>query len=418
MCANVSYIFHRNTTHCANKLLCFTRTSPLIEQFPNEYFGPSSKVSLGTWMEHYVCHDLKYIAILKISSAHTQTYIEYNLIRFMQSNSKLLLVIVRIPEVTKRMVNHLRIMIEEAENAKTNNKKLVVLLLHFPSTSFFDPCYPSLYLKGWDHYYLDSIGHGTMNSQGQVTELLAVKQWFTTCCFHTSASDITKEQMCHTLEGVICEAMSIVSPKILIPTVGNGKFNKPMSPTERIESISIILNDLQFGTQLAEVFCSYWTPQVMKNLILRLTHFTHSNKSTLNLTDSIQSTFRSLFFDFLIYMLNQFNDDYSFDVLFECMETDKPTKVMTNLCRSLIAVLPKPDLSQLPILCKRYSQPHHPVTRIPNFPLFGLICSRMDDAISTCKKMDGGSDLEVTKDGCFDISRLCNSVLNLIKVSC
>ena len=23
---------------------------------------------------------------------------------------------------------------------------------------FYDPCYPSLFLCGWDHYYLDTIG--------------------------------------------------------------------------------------------------------------------------------------------------------------------------------------------------------------------------------------------------------------------
>ena len=36
-------------------------------------------------------------------------------------------------------------------------QKLYVLLLHFPAMMFYDPCYPSLFLYGWDHYYLDAI---------------------------------------------------------------------------------------------------------------------------------------------------------------------------------------------------------------------------------------------------------------------
>ena len=36
-------------------------------------------------------------------------------------------------------------------------QKLFVLLLHFPAMMFYDPCYPSLFLHGWDHYYLDAI---------------------------------------------------------------------------------------------------------------------------------------------------------------------------------------------------------------------------------------------------------------------
>ena len=36
-------------------------------------------------------------------------------------------------------------------------QKLFVLLLHFPAMMFYEPCYPSLFLPGWDHYYLDTI---------------------------------------------------------------------------------------------------------------------------------------------------------------------------------------------------------------------------------------------------------------------
>ncbi len=78
------------------------------------------------------------------------------------------------------MVNHLRVMIEEAEFQTTpTSKKLFVLLLHFPPAMFFDSCYPSLFLRGWNHYYLDSIGHCPSLHPGQ----LDIEEWLQRCCF-------------------------------------------------------------------------------------------------------------------------------------------------------------------------------------------------------------------------------------------
>ena len=372
--------------------------------------------------------------ILKISAAHSQTFVENHFTQFMESSARLMLVIVRMPEVSRKMVNHLRILIEEAENENMKKRKLFVVLLHFPSTSFFDPCYPSLYLQGWDHYYLDSIGHGTLNSQGSIVELLEVKEWFKTCCFQTDVSDSTKEQMCNTLVDMLNESLMIVAPKVLVPTKTFGGFNKPMSASERIQAIRILLIEMKIGSELAKTYCLYWTPQVMNALIGKLTNFTHSKKSTLNLTDSIQSTFRSRFFDFLVYMLNQFNDDYSLDILFENLKISEQQsfkesndRIMIDLCRSLITILPKPDLTQLPLLCNRYRQPLAPPSHIPKFPLFGTVCSMMEDAISTCRKAASGnaslapsllaSSITIHKDDKSDTNNLCKSVLELIKVS-
>ena len=79
------------------------------------------------------------------------------------------------------MVNHLRVMIEEAEaqSPPTSTSKLFVLLLHFPPAMFFDACYPTLFLRGWNHYYLDTIGHESVLHHGQ----LDIKEWFERCCF-------------------------------------------------------------------------------------------------------------------------------------------------------------------------------------------------------------------------------------------
>ena len=88
--------------------------------------------------------------------------------------------ILYIQETTSDVINHLRFMIEETEaQALSTHRKLFVLLLHFPPAMFFDSCYPSLFLRGWNHYYLDSIGHSPTLYPGTIN----IEEWFQRCCF-------------------------------------------------------------------------------------------------------------------------------------------------------------------------------------------------------------------------------------------
>ena len=102
----------------------------------------------------------------------------------MSETAKVLLFVANMAEVTLPMVNHLRVMIEEAENLHHNQLnpsalkiKRFVLLIHLPPSNFLYPCYPALYLRGWDHFYLDTIGH-QMESCA-----VNIQDWFNHCCF-------------------------------------------------------------------------------------------------------------------------------------------------------------------------------------------------------------------------------------------
>ena len=59
-----------------------------------------------------------------------------------------------------------------------NLQKLFVLLLHFPPTMFYEPCYPALFLYGWDHYYLDTISQSPgvgVTDQTESTSLVDIR---------------------------------------------------------------------------------------------------------------------------------------------------------------------------------------------------------------------------------------------------
>ena len=90
-----------------------------------------------------------------------------------------MLIVINMQYSTVEIVNHLRIMIEEAEaqfHSSEELNKLFVVLLHFPPEMFFNHCYPSLFLSGWDHYYLDTI------APPEEKGVIDICQWFSHCC--------------------------------------------------------------------------------------------------------------------------------------------------------------------------------------------------------------------------------------------
>ncbi len=75
--------------------------------------------------------------------------------------------------VSQRQLSMLRQMIDDLAAASTSrsNKKWV-LLLHFMPGAALNDCYPSLFLYGWNFWYLDSCTGGVMRN-----EMLQMGTW-------------------------------------------------------------------------------------------------------------------------------------------------------------------------------------------------------------------------------------------------
>ena len=132
--------------------------------------------------------DTHSLMVCKVSSLHSQSKFEKLLEDFIKSDCCLLFLTASMQDVTKKMVNHLRVIVEEAESQIKNTNKLFVLLLHFPPAMFFTPCYSSLFLQGWDHHYLDSITPETVTRGAEVRTVVDIEDWFQQCC-HTPSLD-------------------------------------------------------------------------------------------------------------------------------------------------------------------------------------------------------------------------------------
>ena len=286
-------------------------------------------------------------------------------------------------ETSRQVVNHLRIMIEEAELFSTQRAKLFVMLLHFPPAQFFDHCYPSLFLKGWDHCYLDTVAHSA--GQGVVD----IQDWLWRCCFPKETPK--NDSLVLALQEILPEAIPVLYSRVFFGSNEQGSFNRPMNGSQRSKALEELLFMKGMGQILCEKFCSYWKPAVMTEYLERAAMFTKDHESTLNITDSIQMVFKGLFFDFLVYMLSQINDGCNIDVLFnsDCKDSDSKdsdskdsdiTFAVHQLFVDILQAFSLPKLSQLQFLSN--SLPAPTPDHSPKFPFFKMVCEAVERIVN------------------------------------
>ena len=268
-------------------------------------------------------------------------------------------------------------MIEEAELFSTQQAKLFVMLLHFPPAQFFDHCYPSLFLKGWDHYYLDTLAHSADRG------VIDIQNWLWRCCFPKEASE--NDSLVVALKKILPEAIPVLYSRVFFGSNEQGSFNKPMNGSQRSKALKELLFTKRVGQILCKKFCSYWKPAVMTKYLERAAMFTKDHESTLNITDSIQIVFKGLFFDFLVYMLSQINDGCNIDVLFDsdCKDSDSKdpdiTLAVQGLFLDILQAFSLPKLSQLQFLSTSLLSPT--TVHSPKFPFFKMVCEAVEGIV-------------------------------------
>ena len=367
--------------YCPTKLLCYTRTSSLIGRLPLSHVGIGMEMTREA-IKDLVHDDVGAVVVHKLSNK-PQNSIRELLKTFVGSKYfQVLLLVANMAEVTVPMVNHLRIMIEEAENQIQNQSpplpKLFVLLLHFPQHNFLNPCYPTLYLHGWDHYYLDTIGQHHGNG------VIDVKDWFSHCFLpQDKDSDINEEDdsLVQTAKGLLKEAIPVISSRVPFSSYAGFPFNGQLNISQRDGLLRELLIKKEVGVVLCKHFRSYWKPSMMSRYLEQVANLAHQQQSSLNITDAIQAAFKVTFMDFMVIMVSRLNENCNIDSVF----VDGGSPVVDALFRDLLAVYPCPLLAQLRVLSNNLQAPCNP-GYIPVFPFFHMVMTHMDQLIEQCRR--------------------------------
>ena len=362
--------------------------SPQIEQLVFSYPTGTKEASFE-----------KRLSVLKITAISTQTSVLKRLQSFVQSEThEVMLIIINMQFSTVEIVNHLRIMIEEAEaqfGTIEDLNKLFVVLLHFPPEMFFNRCYPSLFLSGWDHYYLDTI------APPEEKGVIDICQWFSHCCGAVN-SKIPAEFLDKPLQELMDEAIPALAAQFSMSDIVPSDLEVIENKVDVLKTI--FQNDL--GKIVRERFISYWLKSVITEVSEQAANYPHMYESTLSITDAILTIVKSSFYDFLFYVLSILRKQSVFGLLSLYQHGQEDQEVI-QLAFDLFQSYPLPKT--LPHLKAASMSEIHAVhdedIQRCRYPFFSFISSLLENLLDQCKKEvnlmqknDTDSDEQVTEE--------------------
>lgn len=369
--------------------MCFTRSSTLVHILPAQFPPDQATLSTST-LTDLIFSDTHKLVMYNLSNLLLETVKEILREFITSSDAELCVLLIDIQEVSRRTINHIRIMIEEEELNNGHQCKLFVLLLHFPPAQLFQHCYPALFLKGWDHIYLDTIAHNTVKevmdmpdwfdeyteTENSVNGVVDVENWLCKCfCY----DEINSANPGTALYQLLPQAISVISAKVNFGKKTDGSFNSNMNAIDRSNSLKKLLFDKQLGRILCDKFSDYWKPKVMLEYMKRAAIFCKRRESTLSITDSIQTQVKALFMDFCVFMLTKSNEDCNLDILY----SKDSSATTSQLFCDIFKVFPVPrHLDFLSSSLSTQTPTRH--TNCPRFPFFTYIYTLMEKRVELC----------------------------------
>ena len=339
-------------------------------------------------IEHIQDHILQRtekLMINKLSYLPSQSSLQQLLKDFVSSEeAEVFLILADMNNISMKIINHTRVLIEEAEleeqKSMKHTPKLFVLLLHFPAL-FYKHCYPTLFLKGWDHMYLDTIAHYRSES------MIDIEDWFKNCwCSSTEKGRLNAEDNVEILDPlavathkILPLTIPILSARIQFGRKNDESFNSIMKAMQRSEALKKLMCDYGLGKVLCERFSSYWKPKVKLELLERAAIFSKQRQSTLNITESINTNLRTLFFDFCVYMITLANENYNLDILY----AEEVSSSVHHLFVNIFKIIKLPEMNKLSLLSKHFI-PMEPFHCHLNFPFFVFVCKKFEEQVQTC----------------------------------
>ena len=366
--------------------------SPKIEQL---VFSYSISATEGSFKNR--------LSVLKITATSTQTTVFRRLQSFVQSEThEVMLIVINMQYSTVEIVNHLRIMIEEAEaqfHSSEELNKLFVVLLHFPPEMFFNHCYPSLFLSGWDHYYLDTI------APPEEKGVIDICQWFSHCC-----GAVNRKNPAEFLDKPLQELMEEAIPAL----AAQFSMAEIMASDQLVVGNKVDMLKNVFQTKLGEIvrerFISYWLTSVITEVSEQAANYPHMYESTLSITDAILTIVKSSFYDFLFYVLSILRKECVLGPLSRYQQ-DQENQKLIQLSFDLFRSYPLPKtLSNLKAASISEIHTVHVedtgYLQRCRYPFFNFISSLLENLLDQCKKEvnlmqknDTDSDEQVTEEG-------------------
>ena len=370
---------------------------------PSSYPSEGIKEDTLALLESIVYDDLETLKMYKVTRDTSEREIERQVRMFMESTDHtIFLIIANMQEVTLKMINHLRILIEQKENESSKDEKLIVFLLQ--GQQIFTHCYPALFLSGWDHFYLDSLTTdiSLCGLPKPLQNVVDIKQ-----CFHvTLGIPNSNTSAILRLEPLLLEAIPVISSRVVVGNFPNMVYNKPMSIVDRQNLLKEMLlkenahqEEQSLCTALGEALCflftQYWDNLTVTKFLQAAASFSFCHQSTLSITSYIQTRIKALFFEFVVYMLWKINEDCNLDCYLDCYSISNNSAMEAlfgNIIKNLFFVVP--SLLSLPHVCCTLPPPKNKGYR---FPFFHIVYCYLEEMLDCSQELLNKESSEASK---------------------
>ena len=396
----MSYMHSSTQGTAVTKVICFTRTTSIVHRLPLSYppsVLPSPDSNTTEIVEQLLPDELTSgkLVMLKLESVRTLEAFTNILQEFMENSSNyLFLVIANMQNCSQRRVNHVRAMIEERELSQPNStgvKKCFIILLHFPpSLGLTKPCYPTLFLHGWEYIYLDSI-----YTEEQMNPV-DVCQWMRRSCAMVGGRNRTDDSLTSKLledfpmqlrEGLIRLLPHAVNVAVSRIRFGDGikcYLNRRMDARKRTD---ILLQLMRENPVLSEVLCEkfagVWDLDAVVKQLSIAAHTPLEQESCLTVSERIQSRFRTMFYNYVSLSLFQLNKELNLEILFQPFDSDCEETAVKDLFVKIFKTLPIPMINELRLQNHTLDarQSVSCARQCPVFPFFSLVAQEIEQAL-------------------------------------
>lgn len=361
------------------KVLCFTPTSHIIHQYINLSYHPrmNPRPSIDYFNELFGV-DYTDLYIYAITSSTTEKHMRSILSQFlMWHDTEVLIIVADMQYISKEVINHTRILMEETEitcNKSMKCSKLMILLLHFPPSSFNQYCYPLLFLHGWEHHYLDSIGQ--VFSDG-----IDVEGWLSQCFpLYLATNEDSLSVSVSSNKSFMCnEGMNNWLKDISVSTVW---IHEDCSPykllTDTRQYWENLLSTMKVGEVIVKRFIYFWKLKQIFEVSAKAAYRSATCESTMSMSEAIQAALKDSFQDFVIYILGQISIN-------RIQKLDRPD--VYHLFMAILEMVSLPETSQqlriesLHLLNKPFLNKNEHVGPPPLFPFLNIIYEAMESVL-------------------------------------
>jgi hypothetical protein len=263
--------------------------------------------------------------------------------------------------------------------------KSFVMLLHYPpSNSLQGQCYPALFLGGWEHIFLDSVGDSST---------IDVDTYISHACRNIVASSSERAKC-------VLHLQNILHQRVLSQLVGQNIFYREQNMFQRdsfhdrrislARLLSTKIDTSSVGKILCEKFADLWFDHVLLRATYRASQSLFLGVTQLSLTTSIHSTLIHVFQAFLCDILVRANQWRNFDLIALSTRTTPTKKCLLILFEKVLQELPVLPLEELVLQRRRIAVNRLlplPTNRVHSednqFPFFQFISSYLDELVNS-----------------------------------